>query len=205
MIAPRFFCAALAACAIVAGAGAGAAATKPRTFTNPLLPSGPDPWIVRDGATYYYMHTLGNRLAIRKTRDLTRLAEAAEITVWTPPATGPNAQSIWAPELHRIRGKWYLYYTAAASGHDDDAHRGIFVLENGSADPTRGRWTDRGRINTARTGIDGTTFAYAGKRYFVYSPYVGPDSVLAIAEMADPWTLTGAETIIARPDLPWAS
>jgi GH43 family beta-xylosidase len=201
MIPPRVFCAALATCAIAAGVGA--APTKPRTFVNPLLSSGPDPWIVRDGATYYYMHTLGNRLAIRKTTDLTRLAEAAEITVWTPPTTGPNAQSIWAPELHRIHGKWYLYYTAAADRHDDDAHRGIFVLENDSADPTVGRWTDRGRINTAHPGIDGTTFAHAGKRYFVYSPYVGPDSVLAIAEMADPWTLRGRETIIARPDLAW--
>ncbi|MEG3086775.1 glycoside hydrolase family 43 protein [Sphingomonas sp. PB4P5] len=201
MIVIRFACAALGACAIAASVGA--APAEPRTFTNPLLPSGPDPWIVREGATYYYMHTLGNRLAIRKTSDLTRLADAAEITVWTPPRTGPNAQSIWAPELHRIEGKWYIYYTAAESGHDDDAHRGIFVLENGSADPTRGTWTDRGRLKTAHTGIDGTTFVQAGKRYFVYSPYVGPDSVLAIAEMADPWTLSGAETIIARPDFAW--
>ena len=173
------------------------------TITNPLLPSGPDPWIVRHGKTFYYMNTLGNRLAIRKTRDLARLAEAPETTVWTPPATGPNAQSIWAPELHRIGDAWYIYYTAAESEHDDDAHRGIFVLENTGADPTRGRWVDRGRLNTAHTGIDGTTFVERGTRYFVYSPYVGPDSVLAIVAMANPWTLTGAEAIVARPDLDW--
>jgi GH43 family beta-xylosidase len=182
---------------------AGAAPTAPRTFTNPLLPSGPDPWIVRDGTTYYYMNTLGDRLAIRKTLDLARLADAPEITVWTPPAKGRNAQSIWAPELHLIDGKWYIYYTAAENGHDDDAHRGIFVLENAGADPTRGAWTDRGRLKTEHNGIDGTTFAYAGKRYFVYSPYAGPDSVLAIVAMTDPWTLSGKETIIARPDLDW--
>lgn len=172
-------------------------------FTNPLLPSGPDPWITRQGDTYYYMHTLGNRLAIRRTRDVAKLAEAEEVTIWTPPATGPNAQSIWAPELHRIDGKWYVYYSAAASGHDDDDHRGVFVLENASTDPMTGKWTDRGRVNTARPGIDGTTFTHRGKRYFVYSPYVGPDSVLAIAEMANPWTLAGREVILARPDLSW--
>ena len=99
------------------------------TFTNPLLPSGPDPWVVRDGPNFYYMHTLGDRLAIWKTRDIADLAHAERRTIWTPPASGPNAQSIWAPELHRIDGKWYVYYTAAASGHDDDDHRGIFVLE----------------------------------------------------------------------------
>lgn len=172
-------------------------------FTNPLLPSGPDPWITREGQDYYYLNTLGNRIAIRKTRDLGKFAEAEEITVWRAPATGPNAQSVWAPELHRIDGKWYLYYTAAAAGHDDDAHRGIFVLENSGSDPLTGDWVDRGQLKTAHTGIDGTTFVFGGKRYFVYSPYVGPDSDLAIVEMANPWTLKGPETIIARPDQAW--
>lgn len=180
-----------------------AAPASRRTFANPLLPSGPDPWIVREGSIYYYMNTLGNRLAIRKTTDLTRLAAAPEVTVWTPPASGLNAQSIWAPELHRIDGKWYIYYTAAESGHDDDAHRGLFVLENAGADPTHGKWIDRGRLETQHTGIDGTTFAYNGKRYFVYSPYVGSESDLAIVAMTNPWTLSGRETIIARPDLLW--
>ncbi|ATY30619.1 glycoside hydrolase family 43 protein [Sphingomonas psychrotolerans] len=190
---------ALASCALLPGGAAGG----PQRFTNPLLPSGPDPWIVRDGRDYYYLNTLGDRIAIRKTRDLGKLAEAEEKTVWRAPADGLNAQSIWAPELHRIRGKWYIYYTAAAAGHDDDAHRSIFVLENAARDPQTGSWTDRGRLATRNTGIDGTTFTHAGKRYFVYSPYIGADSNLAIVEMANPWTLKGPESIIAQPDQPW--
>jgi len=189
--------------AILLLATATAHAGEKTEFTNPLLPSGPDPWIVRDGDTYYYMGTHGDRLAIRKTTDLAHLAQAPETTVWRPPAIGPNAISIWAPELHRIDGRWYIYYTAAESGHDDDDHRGIFVLENASDDPTRGTWTDRGRLATRHPGIDGTTFVHDGRRYFVYSPYVGPDSVLAIAAMANPWTLAGDETVIARPDQAW--
>jgi len=173
------------------------------TFSNPLLPSGADPWIARDGNTWYFMATLGDRLAIRKTDDLTRLAQAPAVTVWQPPAQGANAHMIWAPELHRIDGIWYIYYSATASGHEDDAHRGVFVLENPAADPTTGTWTDRGRLATRWPGIDGTTFAHAGQRYFVYSPYVGADSVLSIVAMADPVTLTGEETIIARPDQDW--
>ncbi|WP_294358180.1 glycoside hydrolase family 43 protein [uncultured Sphingomonas sp.] len=178
-------------------------ATPSPMLVNPLLPSGPDPSIVRVGGTYYYMATLRNRLAIRATTDMAKLADAPEHIVWTPPASGPNAQSIWAPELHRIDGKWFIYYTAAASGHDDDDHRGIFVLENASRDPLQGTWIDRGRVNTRLSGIDGTTFATGGKRYFAYSPYVGPDSVLAIARMTNPWTLAGEETVIARPDQTW--
>lgn len=187
----------------LASASAATFAEPQDSFTNPLLPSGPDPWVLREGAYYYYMHTLGDRLAIWKTRDIAELKSAERKTVWRPPPSGPNAISIWAPELHRIDDKWYIYYTAAASGHDDDAHRGVFVLENSSADPLLGEWLDRGQINTAHPGIDGTTFRYRDRRYFVYSPYIGPDSVLAIALMKDATTLTGPEVIVASPDQAW--
>lgn len=189
----------IAACGLLAACTTAA----PRTFTNPLLPSGPDPWVTEHEGVFYYMHTSGDRLEMRKTRDMAQLADASPTVIWRPPATGPNAVSIWAPELHRIDGKWYVYYTAAASGQDNDAHRGVFVLENGAEDPTTGTWIDRGRVNTRYSGIDGTTFVYEGARYFVYSPYVGPDSVLAIARMANPWTLEGEEAIIARPEHAW--
>src|SRR3546814_19879013 len=67
----------------------------------------------------------------------------------------------------------------------------------------RGEWVDRGRVNTAHAGIDGTVFEHGGERYFAYSPYIGPDSGLAIARMSDPWTLTGPESVIAMPDKVW--
>lgn len=179
------------------------AAPHASTLVNPLLPSGPDPWIVEEDGVFYYMVTLGDRLAIRATRDLARLADAEEHVVWRPSPGTANGRSIWAPELHRIDGRWYIYYTAAHSDHDDDAHRGLFVLENAGPDPLAGKWIDRGRVNTRHPGIDGTTFVANGQRYFVYSPYVGPDSVLAIARMENPWTLAGEEAIIARPDQAW--
>lgn len=190
---------ALLCAALLAATPAGA----PRGIRNPLLASGPDPWIVRAGAVYYHMHSTGDGLEIWKTRDLGDLANAEHRVVWRPSPPAANGQAIWAPELHRIGGHWYIYYSAAASGHDDDAHRGIFVLENTASDPLAGRWIDRGKLLTAHPGIDGTTFAYRGRRYFVYSPYVGADSALAMVAMADPVTLTGAETIIARPEHDW--
>lgn len=180
-----------------------AASPSASTYTNPLLPSGPDPWITQVDGTYYYMHTLGNRITLWQTDNIAKLAGARQVVVWTAPKAGPNAHSIWAPELHRIDGKWFLYYSATASGFTDDAHRGVFVLENDGADPMNTHWIDRGRINTAHAGIDGTVFSHGGKRYFVYSPYTESDTSLAIAEMKNPWTLTGRETLIARPDQPW--
>jgi GH43 family beta-xylosidase len=172
-------------------------------FSNPVLPSGPDPWVIAHGGVYYYTHTLGNRIDLWRTDDITDLADAERRTVWTPPAAGPNAHSIWAPELHRLDGKWYLYYSATASGFRDDRHRGVFVLENSARDPMKGQWIDRGRINTARAGIDGTVFRHRNTLYFAYSPYVGSVSGIAIAKMKNPWTIAGDEVLIAEPDKPW--
>jgi len=187
----------LAAALMLAGSGAVA------NFTNPVLPSGPDPWVLRVGKTYYFMVTRGNRLTIRKTTDITKVAAAQEVTVWTPPANGPNARSIWAPELHQIAGKWFIYYTAASSAHDDNLHRGIFVLENDGPDPTRGTWIDRGRVNTRFSAIDATIFKYRNRTYFVYSVQLGAESRLAIAELKNPWTLAAPEVVISKPNFLW--
>ena len=103
--------ASLLAAALLAGmvAPAGGAEAPPATFTNPLLTSGPDPWITQVDGVYYYTHTLGNRLMLWRTDNIADLAKAEKRVVWTPPAKGPNAHSIWAPELHRLDGKWYIY------------------------------------------------------------------------------------------------
>lgn len=194
---------AAAAAAACAQSGNEARAAGQATFANPVLLSGPDPWVIHDRGAYYYMHTMGDRITLWRTPDITDLAHAEQRVVWTPPAKGPNAHSIWAPELHRVGGKWYIYYSATASGHKDDAHRGVFVLENASRDPMLGEWVDRGRVNTRRAGIDGTVFEHDGTLYFAYSPYIGPVSGIAIARMENPWTITGDEVVIAEPDKDW--
>lgn len=169
----------------------------------PLLPSGPDPWVTQRNGVYYYTSTQGDRISLRKTTDMTHLGEAQPIVVWRAPEQGPNSTSIWAPELHHLDGKWYLYYSAADKKHDDDAHRHVFVLENASPDPARGSWRDKGVLKTHFNGIDGTMFEHAGKRYFVYSAYVGDHSDLIVAPMTTPWTLGEPQVDIAHPTYAW--
>ena len=84
------------------------AATAQTTFTNPLLPTGPDPWVEYKDGWYYYMNTTVNNLTVWKTRNIADLKSAQKKVVWTPPATGPYSHDIWAPEIHFIEGKWYL-------------------------------------------------------------------------------------------------
>jgi GH43 family beta-xylosidase len=192
---------ALAALLVLALGPVSAGASE--TFSNPLLPSGPDPWVAQHDGIYYYTSTLGDRIALWKTRDLGQLAKAPVTVVWRAPARGPGSASVWAPELHRIDGKWYLYYTAAEKAHDDDAHRQLYVLENTSADPTQGHWVPRGMLRTGYHGIDGTVFQLHGKLYFVYSAYVGDHSDLVIARMSNPWTLAAPQVDIAHPTYAW--
>jgi GH43 family beta-xylosidase len=170
---------------------------------GPLLPSGPDPWIISADGWYYYTNTLGDRIALWKTRDLSHLTGIEPVVVWRAPSNGKNSAAVWAPELHRMDGKWYLYYAAADKKHDDDAHRHIFVLENAASDPTQESWVDKGMLNARRPGIDPTVFEHQGTLYFVYSAYVKDHSDLIIAKMRNPWTLEGPQVDIARPTMDW--
>lgn len=201
MVAPPRMLAVLAVALL--GAASFAAPASNETYRNPLLPSGADPWVAQRDGWYYYTHTSGDRIELRKTRDMARLADAAPVVVWRAPANGPNSISIWAPELHYLRGKWYLYYSATDRTHDDDDHRHVFVLENDAADPTQGHWVDKGMLQTHYTGIDGTVFEWANRLYFVYSAYVDDHSDLIIAPMPNPWTLAQRQIDIAQPTYPW--
>ncbi|TGE28549.1 glycoside hydrolase family 43 protein [Hymenobacter metallicola] len=176
------------------------------TFTNPLLPAGPDPWVVRRGDMYYYMHTTGNNLVIRKTAKMSDLGSAVSTVVWTPQQAGVNQRDIWAPELHFLDGKWYIYYSADPLCCD--GHR-INVLENANPDPTTGTWVDKGRIAVPGQdlwAIDGTVLEQNGKRYLLWSGHEvasSPVQNLYIAEMSSPWTLTGPRVELSRPEYSW--
>src|SRR4051812_40036657 len=105
---------------------------RAQTFTNPLLPSGADPYSFYKDGYYYYTHTTGNRLELWKTRNLAELKDAPHQTIWTPPANTAWSKEIWAPEVMFLQGKWYAYF---AADDGENRHHRMYVLENASADP----------------------------------------------------------------------
>jgi GH43 family beta-xylosidase len=177
------------------------------TFQNPLLPSGPDPWIIKKDQTYYYTHTLGNRIALWRTPKVSELKTAVPQTVWNAPAAGPNSQNVWAPELHFINNKWYIYYTAGST--TDHATQRTFVLENAGTDPMAGTWTDKGKIGDPAAdvfAIDGTIFRYNNNDYFLWSGYASATDRtqrIYIARMSDPWTLATSRVLLSSPTHSW--
>src|SRR4051812_31705222 len=65
---------------------------------NPLLPGGPDPWVIYKDGYYFYMNTTSTNLTIWKTPTLANLRRAEKKVVWTPPVSGPYSHDVWAPE-----------------------------------------------------------------------------------------------------------
>ena len=175
------------------------------TFTNPLLDHGPDPWVIAQDGWYYYMNSMGKNLTLWKTRDITDLRHAERKVVWTAPESGPTSHDIWAPELHRFDGKWYLYF--AADKGDNESHR-IYVLENSAADPLTGEWVMKGKVGDAtdKWAIDATVFEDRGRRYLLWSGWEGDSDGqqnIYIAQLRNPWTVASKRVMVSFPKYPW--
>ena len=54
-------------------------------------------------------------IELRRAKTLKGLADGEVKVIWTAHAEGPMSELIWAPEIHFIQGKWYIYSFAAAS------------------------------------------------------------------------------------------
>ena len=80
-------------------------------------------------------------LWVWKSPTLTGIDRGTRVKVWTAPPSGPRSRQIWAPELHFLRGRWYLYYTASDGV---DANHRHYVLESVTSRTRRVRIRDRG-------------------------------------------------------------
>jgi GH43 family beta-xylosidase len=178
------------------------------SYNNPLILQRADPWIHKaECGTYYFIATAPefDRIEMRKAATINGLADAEPVVVWHRHASGPMTYNIWAPELHRIDGKWYIYF---AAGHSDNRwHIRMFALSNASEDPTQGSWVEEGQIETQRDAfaLDATVFEHRGEHYYVWAESTGPDinSGLIISKMKDPVTLTGQQVVITEPEYEW--
>jgi GH43 family beta-xylosidase len=175
------------------------------TFHNPLLPSGPDPWVITHNGFYYYMNTTGQNLTVWKTRDITDLAHAEKKVVWTPPPTGPYSHEIWAPELHLLDRKWYIYFAGDAGANE--SHR-IYVVENSAADPLEGEWNFKGKVADAtdKWAIDSSVFEDKGEKYIVWSGWEGDsdgEQRIYLAHLKNPWTIDSQRILLSYPKYPW--
>ncbi|MES2239597.1 MAG: glycoside hydrolase family 43 protein [Bacteroidota bacterium] len=178
-------------------------------FNNPLALQRADPFVTKtaDG-TYYFIATAPeyDRIEIRSSKTINGIKDAKTVVVWRKHNKGAMGNHIWAPELHRIDGKWYIYF-AAGSAEDKWKIR-IYALSNPSEDPTKGEWKEEGQIVTKKDvfALDATTFEHKGQRYLIWVDR-GPGNVvntsLYIAKMTSPTTVDEKQVVICQPQYDW--
>jgi xylan 1,4-beta-xylosidase len=124
-------------------------------YRNPIFAGEyPDPTILRDGNDYYMTHTSLNNfpgLLIWHSTDLVNWKPIAH-------ALNKNIGEIWAPDLVKFKGKFYIYFPAR------DFNSTMVV----TADKITGPWTDPVELKVSF--IDpGHIVGEDGKRYLYFS------------------------------------
>jgi GH43 family beta-xylosidase len=183
------------------------------TLPNPFILERADPQILRHEGRYFFTATVPayDRIVLRTADTLAGLREAPESTIWVKHPEGAMGSHIWAPELHRVDGAWYVYF---AAGEADTATGDVwkirmYVLENRADDPLSGEWTEKGQIRTPidSFSLDATTFAHGGRQYLCWAQHdpglPGSNTSLFLAALANPWTIEGDPVELSRPELDW--
>ena len=175
----------------------------------PFIARSADPWVIKaDDGSYYFIASVPefDRIELRHAATIQGLSQAKPKIIWRKHESGSMSIDIWAPELHKIDGRWYIYY--AASDKDLRFHNRMFVLGLNGDDPMAGEWQELGRLKTAHDAfsLDATSFQVGEQRYFIWAQQDEAKSYntgLVIAKMVSPTQASAQETIITEPLLNW--
>src|SRR3954468_21022508 len=157
--------------------------------------------IFHEGLYYYCESKDQNRICIRRSSTIFGIGEDPGTCVWNAPEFGPNSNAVWAPELHFIAGKWFIYF--AADNGKNKYHR-MWVLE--SAGDAMGPYVCHGQLETEGWAIDGTILQTEAGLHMIWSGWPTARNGrqnLYIAPMSDPLTISGPRSLITSPEQPW--
>lgn len=184
-------------------------------YNQPLIEQRADPYIYRSAdGTYYFTASVPayDRIILRQADTIIGLKDAKEVTLWKKHEKGSQSIHIWAPELHYVMGRWYVYY--AAGDKDDIWKIRPYVLECESQDPMKGPWRELGRLQAAKEdefsfhafSLDATIFEHRGSWYCIWAEKTGVGkqiSNLYIAKMESPNRLATVQVLLTTPDYDW--
>ncbi|HYE47936.1 MAG TPA: family 43 glycosylhydrolase [Caulobacter sp.] len=128
------------------------------TFRNPIVSGDrPDPTIVRDGDSWWMTFSSFDAypgLLLWRSNDLVN---------WTPTTAALHTPvgSVWAPELTRHEGRWFLYFHARTA-----TRRDLFVIH---ADRPEGPWSEPVTLGLPKHIDPGHAVGEDGHRYLFLS------------------------------------
>lgn len=180
-----------------------------------------EPFIIQRADPYVYKHKDGtylftasvpeyDRIVLRQSSTLDGLKDADEVTIWKNHEKGIMSIHIWAPEIHNIEDKWFIYF--AAGDKDDIWAIRPYVLECSGNDPLNDPWNEVGQMQAADDfsftdfSLDMTVFQNRGVWYCVWAEKVSIGkkiSNLYIAKMESPFKLSTPQVLLTSPDYDW--
>lgn len=182
-------------------------------YNRPFIPQRADPYILHhtDGMYYFTASVPAyDRIILRRSSTLYGLKDAEEITVWMRHSTGIMSIHIWAPELHYLRGNWYLYF--AAGDKEDIWEIRPYVLRCEGNDPLADPWTEIGKLERVDDfcfndfSLDMTIFEHNDRLYSVWAEKVNTGkkiSNLYIAELETPTKMKTPQVLLSFPSYDW--
>lgn len=189
-------------------------------YPNPFILDRADPYITKGADGYYYFTASYpayqnadngyDRIILRKSETVAGLAEAEEKAIWFAHKEGTMAKHIWAPEMHSIKDKWYIFFAAG----DKDAIWNIrpYVLMCEGDDPLNDKWTELGKVQASEAddvsfksfSLDMTYFEHKGKHYLIWAEIVGDSSLfMAETDPEKPWKLIRKPILLTKPEYDW--
>lgn len=132
------------------------------TYLNPIVAGDrPDPSIIKDGDDYYMV------FSTFESYPALTIWHSTDMINWQPvgPSLTKYIGSIWAPELTKHNGRYYVYIPAKLPGHNSN-----YVVW---ADDIRGPWSEPIDLNPNKKYPDridpGHLVGEDGKRYLFFS------------------------------------
>ncbi|KAK7429960.1 hypothetical protein QQZ08_003582 [Neonectria magnoliae] len=172
-------------------------------FTNPIRnPGGSDPFVTRSGDGYYYlMSTSWTNLEIARSTTIAGLKTATKKVIYTSTASN-RCCNVWAPEIHWMGDRWYVYFTA---GNKDNLDGQRMHVLKGGASAWDDAYTYAGRLNDV-WAIDASVLRFSTYgNYLMFSCQYGVkyQSICLQKLNDDHVSLSGSISIISQPDQAW--
>lgn len=180
-----------------------------QVILNPIIYQRADPHILlSDEGTYYFTASVPeyDRIILRSSQTIAGLGQAHERMLWRRPLEGVMGGHIWAPEIHRIDGRWVIYF--AAGNSDDVFHIRTYVLGCHGDDPMHDEWSVMGQLETQwdTFTLDAHAFNHRGVDYLCWAqqePGIDTNSNLYLAPLATPTTFAATPVRLTVPTLDW--
>lgn len=151
-------------------------------YLNPIVPGDhPDPSILKDGSDYYLTFSSFDAypgLVVWHSRDLVN---------WQPigPALRTNVGSVWAPDLVKHEGRYYIYFPARTTTYRSD-----YVIW---ADEISGPWSEPIDLKVSlidpghAVGEDGQRYLFVSDGHYVQLSDDGLSTVGEVRKSYDGW------------------